>query len=444
MKQLHFEQRAACISIAAALLAGCGGSQPPIAAPGVTTQTSAIAPARTGVHRTKTSSYRVVYSFRYTHEGGRPTGSLIDVNGTLYGTTLFGGGGACSIFGGTGCGTVYRLDPTSGSKKTLYSFRGGSSDGAYPVGGLIDVNGTLYGTTTYGGGGCGNYGCGTVYSISTTGTETMLHSFDDASDGQWPFASLIDVNGTIYGTTELGGQGSCDCGTVYSISTSGSEKILYSFGAKPDAQYPAAGLIDVKGTLYGTTLVGGASGFGTVYSITTTATEKVLHSFGNSPDGARPTAGLIDVNGTLYGTTTTGGTTGCGESPYSGCGVVYRISTSGKEKVVYSFVPTNDGPNDPAVGLTDVDGILYGTAEAGGNDDGCSDQGCGIVFSVTTAGTEKALHLFVGGSDGAYPDAALIDVNGTLFGSTSNGGAPNCKFYASGDLGCGTVFALTP
>ena len=128
--------------------------------------------------------------------------------------------------------------------------------------------------------------------------------------------------------------------------------------------------------------------------MTTTGTEKVLHSFGNSPDGARPTAGLIDVSGTLYGTTTTGGTTGCGESPYSGCGVVYRISTSGMEKVVYSFVPTNDGPNDPAVGLTDVNGILYGTAEAGGNDDGCSDQGCGIVFSVTTAGAENALHLF--------------------------------------------------
>jgi uncharacterized repeat protein (TIGR03803 family) len=444
MKLSNFSWAVLGCSAAVAMLAGCGGAQPPIGEPGAMQQTSAIAAARTSRRRMTTSSYRVVYRFRYTREGGHPKGSLIDVNGTLYGTTLFGGGGACYISGGTGCGTVYRLDPTSGSKKVLYSFRGGSSDGAYPVGGLIDVNGTLYGTTTYGGGGCGNYGCGTVFSVSTTGTETMLHSFDHQSDGQWPFASLIDVNGTLYGATEYGGQSSCDCGTVYTISTSGSEKVLYTFGAKPDAQYPVAGLLDVKGTLYGTTLVGGSSGYGTVYSITTTGSEKVLHSFGNSPDGARPTAGLIDVSGILYGTTTTGGTTGCVNSFYSGCGIVYSVTTSGKEKVLYSFVPTNDGAYDPSVGLVDVNGMMYGTAAAYGNGVGCNNNGCGIVYSVSTNGDETALHVFNGGSDGAYPDAAMIDVDGALYGTTSNGGGSNCPPSGSQHLGCGTVFALTP
>ncbi|MGB6646588.1 MAG: choice-of-anchor tandem repeat GloVer-containing protein [Candidatus Cybelea sp.] len=202
MRRWNLIRYAISSCVIAALLAGCGGSQPPIVAPSVIPQTSAIAPARNGAH------YRVVHRFSHTRDGGRPAGSLLDVNGTLYGTTQFGGGDACPIDGGTGCGTVYRLNPTSGKKKVLYSFRGGSSDGASPNGDLIDVNGTLYGTTAYGGG-TGGYGPGTVYSISLTGTETMLHSFGGGSDGTNPFSGLIDVNGTLYGTTGLSNVSGC-------------------------------------------------------------------------------------------------------------------------------------------------------------------------------------------------------------------------------------------
>ena len=299
---------ALCSCAAAALLAGCSGSQPPIGAPGAPAQTAQV--TLTGVHHMTRGSYRVIHRFGDARERGRnPAGSLIDVNGMLYGTTRLGGGGACSLpgpFGGPGCGTVYQIDPTSGSKKVLYRFRGGNSDGAYPVGDLIDVNGTLYGTTEYGGGGCGSNGCGTVYSITTTGTETMLHSFSEGTAGFNPLAGLINVNGTLYGTTSLGGGTGTRLrwGTVYSISTSGSVKLLHIFGTgtgtNGDGEIPEAGLIDVKGTLYGTTFAGGSSQNGTVYSITTTGTENVLYSFGKSPDGASPTAGLIDVGGTLY------------------------------------------------------------------------------------------------------------------------------------------------
>lgn len=211
---------------------------------------------------------------------------------------------------------------------------------------------------------------------------------------------------------------------------------MHTFGAGSDGVEPVGNLIEVKGTLYGTTNQGGSSSFGTVYGVSLTGSEKVLYSFGNSPDGAYPSAGLIDVGGTLYGTTTSGGITGCQNY---GCGVVYRISTSGKEKLVYSFIPSSDGPYNPAAGLIDVNGILYSTATYGGNDYGCSDEGCGIVFSVTTAGAEKTLHLFLGGHDGAYPTAALTNVNGVLYGTTPTGG-PQCWRH----LGCGTVFALTP
>ena len=118
---------------------------------------------------------------------------------------------------------------------------------------------------------------------------------------------MIDVNGKFYGTTEFGG--TSGAGTVYFIHTDGAEKVLHSFAGGSDGSYPNAALVDVNGTMYGTTLFGGAFNHGTAYSIRTNGAEKVLHSFEgfSDSDGAAPYAALIDVNGTLYGTTSAGG-----------------------------------------------------------------------------------------------------------------------------------------
>jgi uncharacterized repeat protein (TIGR03803 family) len=187
------------------------------------------------------------------------------------------------------------------SYDVLFSFDG--SDGAEPAASLIDVNGTFYGTTAYG----GTHDEGTVFSIDTTGTEHVLHSFNNSSsDGGIPSASLINVKGTLYGTTVEGG--THGEGTVFSISTSGTEYVLYNFGSGSDGALPRASLIDAKGTLYGTTLSGGTHREGTVFTISTAGTEHVLYNFGGRPDGAAPWAHLIDVHGTLYGTTRNGGT----------------------------------------------------------------------------------------------------------------------------------------
>ncbi|MGC2405895.1 MAG: choice-of-anchor tandem repeat GloVer-containing protein, partial [Candidatus Cybelea sp.] len=117
----------------------------------------------------------------------------------------------------------------------------------------------------------------------------------DADGGKYPQAPLIDVGGILYGTTNNGGafrgRKTCHggCGTVFSITTSGVVKVLHSFGNSQDGQYPAeAGLVDVGGTLYGTTSAGGALGGGTVFSITTDGVENVLHSFGAQGDGVEP------------------------------------------------------------------------------------------------------------------------------------------------------------
>lgn len=189
-------------------------------------------------------------------------------------------------------------------KKVATADFGKGHDGAFPVAALLDVNGTLYGTTAGG----GKYGRGTVFSVSTAGKELVLYSFGASGffDGTSPLSPLIDVHGTLYGTTMQGGahgQG----GAVFSMTTDGTENLVFSFDGSHGSQ-PLAGLIDVKGVLYGTTSVGGVKNVGTVFSTTASGEEQVLHSFGKGTDGKSPRASLVEVSGMLYGTTYEGGT----------------------------------------------------------------------------------------------------------------------------------------
>ncbi len=415
MKVSGISRYALCASMSIAMLAGCGGSQPPIGAPGYISQTRAFA-------RPASSAFVVFYRFQVGSRGYDPTTPLLEIGGTLYGTTERGA---------FGYGVVYRLS-ARGVQRVLHRFGGGSQDGQDPMAGLVSVNGTLYGTTRGG----GVSGCGTVYSISRRGKETLLHSFLGApnDDGCAPEAPLTYVDGMLYGTTEHGGGHGGRFGVVYRISTKGVETIVYRFGSRfGDARDPTTGLVDVNGTLYGTTRHGGTGrcrnhGCGTVYSISQSGKEKVLYSFGDSGDG--PHGGLIAVNRTLYGTTSLGGPGGSG-SCNKGCGTVYSITTHGKETVLYNFAGGSDGEH-PVAGLIDVNGTLYGTTVWGGGSKYCGPKGCGTIYSVSTSGAEQVLHSF-SGLDGDDPKAGLIDVNGTLYGTTSGG-----------DGGGGTVFALTP
>lgn len=354
---------------------------------------------------------KVLYSFCSPPNcaaGANPVAGLVNVNGTLYGTTSDGGT--------NDYGTVFSITPR-GKEKLVYTF-GTGSDAQDPAASLIDVKGTLYGTTISG----GDRDSGTVFSVDpTTGTEKVLYSFANGGDGAYPFASLIDVNGILYGTTVNGGGFGCaggGCGTVFAVNrVTGKEKALYSFGDGSGGKFPRAGLLNVHGTLYGTTSGGGSvSDDGTVFSITTDGTEKVLYTFGPN-DAQGPYASLIDVNGTLYGTTTYGGTIGWG--------TVFSLTPGGTENVVHSF--SGDDGQFPRARLVNAQGTLYGTTAEGGT------EGGGTVFSITPDGTEQVLHSFGSGTDGSIPDANLINVDGTLYGTTSLGGTN----------GGGTVFSIT-
>jgi len=120
------------------------------------------------------ATYKELYEFKGGSDGGYPSAGLVrDSAGNLYGTTASGRGSGCN---GLGCGTVFKL-ALDGSETVLYSFTGGS-DGANPNAGLIrDASGNLYGTATYGGAGCGSYGCGVVFKLARSGTESVLNAF---------------------------------------------------------------------------------------------------------------------------------------------------------------------------------------------------------------------------------------------------------------------------
>jgi uncharacterized repeat protein (TIGR03803 family) len=394
----------------AATLAGCGGSQPPIGALSRSAAASSTVP------------YNVIYSFKGGTDGAGPVAPLIDLNGTLYGTTSAAGGDGCKNYGG--CGTVFSITP-SGVETVLHAFRGSPADGAKSTAGLVDVHGTLYGTTSFG----GAKSSGTVFAITTSGAESVLHSFGGKGDGDIPQSELLLVENLLYGTTWIGGNGRCGnahCGTVFTITLKGKERVLYSFQRPPDGQNPSARLLNDQGKLYSTTYGGGAYGGpsshkGTVFTITPSGTETVLYSFKYSNDGAHSGAPLINVKGVLYGDTSSGG--------HETNGTIFSITTGGIETVLHYFRKSILDGRHPVGSLVDVNGTLYGTTFGGGT------SGYGTIFSITTSGKETVLHSFTGTpGDGAYPRAGLVHVSGTLYGTTWSGGTS----------GNGTVFSITP
>ena len=352
-------------------------------------------------------SYQSLYDFTAWQDGRSPQSSLIDVNGVLYGTTFYGGE--------NDLGTVFSFDPASGTETVLHQFNP-DTDGSRLASGVVEYGGLLYGAATEG----GVRRHGTAFSVNpTTNAFAVLYSFGGKANGDAP-GSLVQAGSKLYGTTSKG-PGKSGYGTVFSLNpATGVTKTLHAFNGTDGAD-PSYGLVLVHGMLFGTTASGG-NGFGTVFSVNPkTGVESTLYAFKGVPDGASPNGGLIDVGGTLYGTTYAGGP--------ADAGTIFSIDpASDVETAIYSF-PTQGPGIGPSAGLVDVSGKLYGTTRYGGK------KGYGTIFSFDLAqGTEKDVYSFRGVGDGQHPVAAMVDVGGTLYGTTSEGGF----------IGGGTVFSYTP
>ena len=366
--------------------------------------------------------YQVLHSFSGEPDGQTP----LEINffsGSLFGTTQAGGS--------TGRGTVFRSS-LSGKTSVIYSFKGGN-DGFEPSGGLTPFHGSFYGATFYGGGGScsSSNGCGTIYAVDSTGTERVVYRFKaNKNDGWYPDGPLVSMNGVLYGTTFSGG--AHGYGTVFSVTPSGTENIIHSFRRSSDGASPSGSLIKLSGLLYGTTVYGGKANEGTVFAMTPFGKETVLHQFQGITDGSEPNS-LIAAHGVLYGTTTFGGSQTC-EGGGRPCGVVFSVAKSGHEKVLYRFQGYDDGalPNS----LIWLNGQLYGTTLAGG----VSGQ-YGTIFSLTRSRIKNTLYRFKGTPDGNAPGGLTV-VNGLLYGTTGaggTGGTGRCGFNS-----CGTIYRIAP
>ena len=402
-----------------------------------------------------TAREKVIYSFTGGNDGSSPIGILtLGKKGSLYGVASRGGTSEN--------GVVFELTPGAGGNWTetvLYSFAGGS-DGAFPVEGVIfDKAGNLYGVTQDGGGsGCFG-GCGTVFELTPGAdgqwTETVLHRFTGGSDGGEPNAILIfDSAGNLYGTTEAGGDASCDlgefagCGTVFELmpgkSGQWTETVLHAFKGGSDGALPIfSGVIfDATGNLYGTTAVGGKYGIGTVFELMPAEggkwKESILHAFKGGSDGNNPATGLALFEGNLYGTTYAGGSSSCGVS--AGCGTVFQLKLNARGKwaktVIHEF-QGSDGIETFATPVFDKAGNLYGTTFEGGSGE-CNVCGTALELTPTASGPwqETVLHDFGSQNDDAATPFGGLIINkaGKLFGMTDGGGNDNA----------GAVYEITP
>jgi uncharacterized repeat protein (TIGR03803 family) len=412
---------------------------------------------------------RTIFHFNGTTTSGGPQGNLVaDLAGNFYGTTWAGGS--------NNLGIVYEISPpvapaTTWTQTILYNFNG--TDGDQSTAGLaIDAAGNLYGTTVYGGNGPCTVlavviGCGVAFELSPPAvpggswTESVLYNFQYGSDSGAPRAALIfDHAGNLYGTASGSGFDNTfnNAGSVFEISPptlpggSWSETTLFSFPLAIQGIWPFARLaFDASGNLYGTAYTGGnrscigALGCGVVFQLAPPSlpggdwTETVLHTFaGGNSDGGDPAGGVaVNPSGMVVGTTSKSGSSADG-------GTVFALrppSTAGGAwtyQTIHVFGSTGDGADPRADVIWGAGRTIYGTTTAGGS------LNNGVVFAITPPAspgspwTETILHDFLysttNHADGAVPDGGVIIRDGELFGTTNQGG-PNKA---------GIIYAIAP
>ena len=377
-------------------------------------------------------TFQVAYTFSGS-DGTFPNGDLIrDSAGNFYGTTQFGGA--------SNQGEIFKLS-SSGQLTILYSFTGGT-DGGIPIGRVLASGGSFYGTTASGGD--ATCACGTAYKLDSSGKLTVLHAFTGGTDGSQnqgqPELGLVSINGDFYGATSFGGVLGCDgslgCGVIYKVTPTASESVLYRFTAQADGGFPQDLIRDPTGNLYGAT--GGsfmAGNSGTIFKIDTAGNLTTLYTFPGGANGVSPRWRLArTTSGVFHGVTQFGGNTTTCPLGTSGCGVVFSVDSSGKETVLHIFGNKATDGDEPSGGLVNVAGSYYGATFYGGTTNSTCTFGCGVVYRVTDSSQYSVLYRFTGASDGWLPTGGLTsDGKGNLYGAALLGGK-----------GLGVIFKVTP
>jgi uncharacterized repeat protein (TIGR03803 family) len=345
----------------------------------------------------------------YNFAGGTTSGAnpwyvtlVQGTDGQLYGTTYNGGS--------HGKGTAFKVS-TAGVFTLLHSFNGGASDGAYPTGGFtLGSDGNLYGTTQMGGSGSQ----GVVFKMTTSGTVTLLHTFNAGTDGAFPWGPpILASDGNYYGTTSAGSKNN---GLVYKITSTGTFTTVYKFDGTHGTYPIAPPTQGVDGFLYVPVSEGGASFCGTIVKLSTAGVLNSYYSFPCTSGGSFPIGPLVqNASGTFYSTTQNGGA--------NNEGTIYEVSTGLSASVMYSFGSFFGDGYYPSAGLfLGTDGNYYGsTAEGGSFDDGS-------LFNISTSASYNQLYSFNNSANllQMAPLSPPVEyTTGLLYGVTEFGGTTN-------------------
>jgi uncharacterized repeat protein (TIGR03803 family) len=307
------------------------------------------------------------------YEAEFPQGLLLSQTGdTLYGTTMYGGSrsDACN----PGCGIAFSYDLTTSKYKTLHEFQTGPKDGAAPVGTqVLDSAGDLYGVT-FGGG--TNYN-GTFYEITAAGKEKVLYSFGAAPDGMYPGSGPVSYGGDYYGVTIEGGANTCDngisCGTVFKITPSGKETVLYNFTGGSDGQNPYEIVGTYKGNMYGLSR-NASNAVIAVFEINSAGDFSIAY---NGSYVSQIAYIIMGTDGSLYASSS-GGDDSSGAP--TGFGQILKVTPtgggSGTVTVLHEFDNTDGSMLNPFQNLVLHDGLLYGTTNYGGSSDN------GVIYKL--------------------------------------------------------------
>jgi hypothetical protein len=394
-----------------------------------------------------------LYNFTNGADGAWPFAGVTLSNGSLYGTAFYGGDEGCSG-DGVYCGTVFELTPPvnkggTWTESTIYTFGQNPQDGSGPDSELVfDGKGNLYGTTSV---------PNSLYQLVPTAGGGWTSNWPDADTT--PLPPVVDKANNLYESEDDAGEN----GAVFELTpnTDGTftKTVLYAFGGGSDGQFPGGLVMDGAGRIWGTTNEGGDTscqpplGCGTIFVLLPPSpggvwTHEILYDFAGGSQGSGGFYPLArDAKGNLYGITSGADSQSC-----SGivCAIIFELSPPAQKggawiyTLLHTFQDGNDGAYPQGSLVLDSHGALYGTTTWGGNGP-CVQEGalvgCGTVFRLTPpskpggAWTEAFLHRFQGGSDGSYPrgSVALDEKNVVLFGTTSFGGS----------LNSGTVFAIT-
>jgi uncharacterized repeat protein (TIGR03803 family) len=367
-------------------------------------------------------SFEELYSYPMGTQGGVTLAS----DGYYYGTLLEGG-----TFGR---GVLFRISQ-SGIYTDLHDFGGGSDGSAPMIPPIEGADGNLYGATP------GDVAGGpwTVYKYTKSGDFTTIYS---VSENQYFVSPLIqDTDGNLYGTTEVGA--AHNCGEIFKLNTAGVLLLAYSFPCDSNGGYPVAPLTEADdGNFYGVTSYS-QGGHGTIFKMTPGGTVSTIYNFLGGSDGAQPFAGLLQATDRyLYGSTTMGGGTGCG---MTGCGTLFRISTTGAYAQVYAF-DQSVGQFPSAAMTQHTNGLLYATTISGGK------HSKGSVVSLNVGLAPSVLLLPATGKPGRTVQILGQKLTGTT--SVKFNGVPSksvtvisdtyIRAVVPGQASSGTVVVTTP